>query len=967
MFTISVLGKTFMNEDKKDLMKVLKKNNIIISKTLFDKLVENKPVSNYLVNKKTGMVTKLDITQDNRPLLKNTFGIKQKDMPLKKLKKIRFADINKDYKITQILPKKSKVNVTLKITLTVQISKDKKTFQLNPIYKGFNNKEFIDDFVNEQVESYLHGIPEATVLNLSYDVNSRYTGVKMNFEDMVLREQEILNIFNENIENIVPPEGQNCVKYYINQKYKGMKRKLQNMVSEPTIADLRSFCANNDICFRCYDINKNLVSSHIIKNTKSKCASLNIVAYNNHIYPFKNGFLDRESRAKKYNFQYIEDINTELINYLDSGKLPVFVSTCGKDELSYFINDKNTVISNNKEYEICLSIAKSYGIENKINYNTNISALGEIISGLYLKENTNSVWFNSNLYSKGGFNYSKDIPEEQLNIKNIKTIDKNKCYSYILKELDYLVVTDFTKQQPVTNFDEIVDHYMYIVQPEESSIIFPNTNIYFGSLIKFAVQEKIKFKIIEGFETTTTPNYYKQMIIDLYQKVPDHAKDIINRLIGKFNKDMSIPIDFMKFSKVCNQDETDRSEGYVFELNDKYNIIYKNEILEPKLGTKKPISFQILDASRILLYNKMKELNLKDEDIIKVKTDSISFYTSDLDHGLDLSNDINGWKEEEFKYMQYTNRYDNDLEYLTFNHPLYADNQICKLITGNAGCGKSYDIMNNLIPSLDKSYLIVVPTNATMSEYKKKDFNVKVKQTFTLNNTIPEEDVIIIDEVGMSDYLDMKMIIKCIIAGKDIYAYGDFTQLLPVSCDKQINNDYLIKCLFNENINLDTNFRNNFTSKYYDKLRYKYNKEELINKVNKHSTDWKEAQYIIVYTNEMKDKYNKLKMQQLKLNDICSVGCKVICKSNDLRELNIYNKYRFEVVSSSDKTVCIKDEFKEYNIDKEKFMKFFQPAYALTLYCIQGESIESYYYPKEDYKYINGRSAYTLISRLKTN
>ena len=962
-FSITFNGETISGQTKQGLWNILKATGL--TRKQFNAGIKNEVIPTYLVNKKTNEVTKLDARLDNRPLLKQQFKIAKKIT--NKVKSAKFADLNKDYKITSIMPKKSKVKILINIYIEFKISKDVRQTTFTRPYNGFNNKDSIDIFVDEEIDLYLDNIPGAELLVKKYDVVSKYTDVKMNFDGMILREQNILRIFNEDVENFVPPDGENCVKYYMNKKYKGLKKKVKSLPDEPTIDDLKKLCVASNICFRCYDINNKLVSSNIIKNTKTKIASLNIKAYNNHIYPVKNGFLNNKKREKNLDFEYEEDINTRLIKYLDEGKLPVYVSTAGNALLSYFITDTKQVISSNDEYLTCFNIAKIFGIHDKINYNTNITHIGTTISQLYVKENINSIWFNSMLYSKAGFNFCKDIEEHELNIQldKIKTIDKNKCYSYILKELDYLIVVDMTKDEPITDFDNIVDHYMYIVQPEESTILLPNTNVYFGSLLKFAKQEKIKFKIIEGFETKTVPNYFKEMIVDLYKNVPEHAKNIVNRLIGTFNKGMTPPKDYIEFEKICNQDETDRSEGYVFPLCEKYNIMYSNKNQSPRLGTQKPIAFQILDAARIMMYNKMKELNLSDDQIIKVKTDSISFIHNDLDFGLDLDDDIDGWKEEEYKYMKYTNREDNDLELMTFKHKLCADNQVCKLITGNAGCGKSYDIMNKLVPSLNKSYLIVVPTNATMSEYKKNNFNVKVKQTFTFKDCIPEEDVIIVDEVGLSDYKDIKMIIKCILAGKNIYCYGDFTQLLPVGCDKQINTDYLINSMFNVITRLDTNFRNTFEAKFYDDLRYKYNQEKLINQVKKYSTDWKDAEYILTHRNETRIKYNKLKMEHLGLESICSPGCKVINKGDNIREQEIYKNFRFTVISSSDKSVCIKDEFKTYSIDKDIFMKDFQPSYSLTLYCIQGNSIVSFHYPEDDYKWINGRSAYTLISRLK--
>ena len=963
MLSIQLLGKNFIAEDEKELFKQLKKANITISKTSFNKLIKTeKPPTSYLVNKKTKEVVKLDTTKDNKPLLKKEFGILKKDIG-NKLKNLNYADLNKQYKITQRLPKNSKINVIINITFKYKISKDIRQTNKSYFYKGANNISVINDFVENKINDYLQNAEIENVFDVSYDVVSQYSKATMDFNGMVLREQNIIRIFNEDLENVIPPDGENCVKYYLNNTIKGLKRKLKD-IEEPTINDLKEFCSKNKICFRCYDINRKLVSSNIIKY--SKCKSINIVAWNNHIYPIKNLYFKKENKQNKLTFIYKENINNELINYLDNGKLPVKVSTAGQATISYFITEDNKVYSNNDEYETCLKVATLFGIQDKIDYTTTLISLGNTILNLYKKNNINSYWLNSGDFIKAGYNYSAEIDKAELNInmKKIKTIDKNKCYSYLLRNLPFLVKYDFQKNKPVDLKNHTIeDHFMYIVQPVESSILIPNTNVYFGSLIKFAKKQGIKFKILEGMETSKEENCFKEMIDDLYEKCPSIAKDIINRMIGTFNLGAKAPEDMIIFEKICNNDECIRSEGYVFKLNEKYNILYNKKTTLPRLGTKKPIAFQILDESRIMIYKKMVELGLEDKDIIKVKTDSISFLDKDLN--INTGNGFNDWKEEEYKYMKFVNCCDNPIDLMTFKRQIYIDGQTTKLILGNAGCGKSYDIMHNLIPKLTKNYLILAPTNSTMAEYKINNFNVKVKQTFTFLNTIPNEDIVIIDEVGMSDDADFKVIVKCILAGKDVYAYGDFSQLLPVGVTEQKDGKFIIDMLFGEVVYMKTNYRNKFTSKYYDDLRYNYNKTELIKEVKKYSTKWTDAEFIIAYYKDTRDKYNKMKMEHLGFKSIQDVGCKVICKSNDLREKGIYNRYRCEVIDNTNNEIIIKDKLNTYHINKETYDKYFEPAYALTLYCVQGESINSYYYPNEDFQKINGRTAYTLISRLK--
>ena len=105
-------------------------------------------------------------------------------------------------------------------------------------------------------------------------------------------------------------------------------------------------------------------------------------------------------------------------------------------------------------------------------------------------------------------------------------------------------------------------------------------------------------------------------------------------------------------------------------------------------------------------------------------------------------------------------------------------------------------------------------------------------------------------------------------------------------------------------------------------------------------------------------------MNRLGIESIESIGCKVICNSNDLRELNIYNKFQFTVTGIEDNNIVLDNQYK---ISRICYGMYFNPAYARTIYSIQGESMNDFYYPVEDYNFLNDRTTYTIISRLKGN
>jgi tRNA A37 threonylcarbamoyladenosine biosynthesis protein TsaE len=188
----------------------------------------------------------------------------------------------------------------------------------------------------------------------------------------------------------------------------------------------------------------------------------------------------------------------------------------------------------------------------------------------------------------------------------------------------------------------------------------------------------------------------------------------------------------------------------------------------------------------------MRALKLKNSDIKQVKTDSITFKSVNDDYRNYIHNNLSGWKTEEYKQITKPNIMKR--EPLSFKYKSYEGTeykQIEKsgtLALGNAGCGKTYDIINNIIPKLNDDYMILSPSHATIKEYKQLELNCDVIQTYIYSNKIPEANNIIVDEIGMVNISGWNMLVKCKIAGKNIMVYGDNTQLEPVNsviCDNQ--------------------------------------------------------------------------------------------------------------------------------------------------------------------------------------
>lgn len=187
--------------------------------------------------------------------------------------------------------------------------------------------------------------------------------------------------------------------------------------------------------------------------------------------------------------------------------------------------------------------------------------------------------------------------------------------------------------------------------------------------------------------------------------------------------------------------------------------------------------------------------------------------------------------------------------------------------------------------------------------------------------------------------------------------------------------------MFNKQIEIKTNHRNNFTKEYYDHLRFNASNKatKKVNgmvistadavrniEINKHNTPYDEADVIIAYTHKTRKMYNKLMCENLGIENIWDTGTKVICKSNDCREDGIYNNFCFKVKEATPEIVTlISDRDIEYEVSTKKFIKHFEYAYARTLHSTQGSTLNSFHFAVEDINWLNGRELYTLISRLK--
>ena len=635
----------------------------------------------------------------------------------------------------------------------------------------------------------------------------------------------------------------------------------------------------------------------------------------------------------------------------------------------------------NEEYETCKKILNIFDLDDSIYDKIKIADLGGLIEKNYIVDNIKSFIPDSHKHIKRPYIYNSNIPIDET--REYHTIDKTLCYTSCIYNLDYLISCDWRTTNINTEIKDITPHYIYNVTVEESTVLIIQNGLYVGSHLIEAKKQGVEFKIIEEIETTKSQNIYKSMIdklikvLDIYNNEENrkHFKIIINKLIGTFETSIRVS-HTIKNTMIYNNDSSDAIKGFKIKYDDEHVINYEREKTIKTIYNKKLISIQIKDAAQLLIYNKIKELELEDKDIIKIKTDSIMYYGK-LPKG--LKNDINGWKEE-------TNKYDESVIDNVINNKFTSlfieddETDTTKRILYNcyAGTGKTYYIINSIIPELEKegkTYIVLAPTHKALVEFHEQDKNNEILcdviQNFTLHNTIPNYDYVIIDEIGMCDKSAHDLLYKLKMLNRNFICLGDFNQLLPFGENEPLNKPHYINFLFNEIKDdiLIINRRNNFPISYYDDLiNGKLNPLEEVNKYS--SKKWDSMNEVcITYRIETAKKYHN---KYFKNNNIkpLETGNKYICLSNNYRKDGIFNGTEC-IITQSNKELITLDTSAQTTI--KKFNNNFMPSCALNIHKLQGGQVTTYYWAKEDNIFItndrkdSNRIAYTIISRLKGN
>lgn len=849
----------------------------------------------------------------------------------------------------------------INIKVVIRISDEIETRHLNvKSYSG--TVKNISRLVYKEVTDYVRSFNvEVEIISYKPTVISKYTKQKLSYdidEEELLKEcpMDISKHFNVDIN-----AGLGCVNNMI-RKLTPFKPKLNDIV---TRRELVKYCQDK-IHLIIYSIGGVIIYDN---NFNSKY-NINFIDYAGHCYPLINGKLSRHKLKDVDTYKYCEDINSKMVKCYKNNKYIYDIKTSFLDEnkktcINSFICDDVQYINDNSDHKKFIKLSKKLMLDDvKIDPTIKIHKIFNI-----MEKNKNIDTFS---YFPVDFKKPQVMHKTNnvIDYDKVVTIDSNKCYSHSLSILEFIISTDYRTSKITLGDDikEIVDEYLYIAEPINNDNIFKqilmdSKNIYYGSHIKFCDTQGVKYILHEEITTTKHYNKYGEIINEIYNNVDEKtAKRICNISIGNFKASEKVITSSLEAIGIFRNSEIKVYNGIKYEIDEEHTLLMDSKETQTvkDIYNKAPINIQIKDKSRQLLFLKLKELNIKEKDIVQINTDAISYYGKLPDN---LNDEIIGdWKEIPFKEIGKCSIYDNINNDATFT---VKPNNNNKLNNCNAGFGKTFDIINTITKKHD-DYIVLTPSHKTCAEYRHNNINCNVIQTYIYKNSIPKEKVIIVDEVGMFDEKAHNILIRCNLLGKLIIAYGDFNQLSPcdINADAEsdnYNSKQYINMMFKRQSNTFRNMRNNFTEQYYNSIINETVKID--EEVLKHSCkNYHDADMILTYTKAERDIFNDKMMKRLKFK-FGDIGSRVICKTNKLKHKDIYNSFNFKITSNESGNITLDDKI---NITNKQLINNFIPYYASTLYSFQGDEIRSYYYPESQLKYIKtGKMAYTIISRLK--
>lgn len=846
-------------------------------------------------------------------------------------------------------------------------------------------------------------------------------------------------------------EKDNCFMDMCNYIFNGKKEKKEKIWTKLSNAykSLRYVFETYKKHFNTWNI-----EGKIIESSRNNMADTNILLHANHVYLLNGKPQVVENNSK--NIKYEPELMNKFEEFIKQGIEPSDIKiagVCKKRDLNMLNTLAQPVLSsfnfdgitytNNLEYFECSKILNKFGITPTLDCNKGnvVKHIMDFFIGNDIK-NLKSVFPNSNNFTRGAVLYV-----DRDRVKDIKeTRDCNGSYITALRDLKKVYKIDMSKNETYQYEDEpIMDNCIYNIEVLKSTFHFQTSGIYHGQYINECKDRNIdlsNIKIKEYIVGVECENVYKKVIDEIEDKMnPNNCKCenkckldtdecIANYKIIKNSYKVYLGCLAVnkkrqkcsyKYNSIIDKEEAEaliKSDIIMHNITDSdMYLAYTEQINDKSDENFKLIWLQMMDKSRLNMYDYMIENDITDSNIVQIKTDSISI-NKKFKLEVDNKYKLGGYKNETFKELKFDTVPYNDFITLNISES-YNLNELNLL---PAGCGKTTAI-KKLISSFnmkEEKVCVLCPSNKALRIYKKlskqmTNVDAQIICDFTEYEDLKKYSRIIIDEVGMVSDFSWIIIRKLIVNGYIVYAFGDFKQLPSIDKMNTLNknrNVYIPKLFgdFSEqymNMLFSTiktsdentiNYRNDFNLSYYEDIIS--DKLCALEEVLKHETSFEEAEYIVAYSRKTRDLNNLKKMQLLgyknleykytegkysnknKIIGFVQKGVRIICdltdrpqSSNKLKNRGICNGAEYIIKEINGSIVVLEEkqingiESDTIEIPLEEIERHFIPSYAITLYKLQGDTIESYHWCKEDNSQLDSKIrnmyAYVLISRLE--